>query len=185
MLPADRWLNSKPSLYNGVILRDVSPEEPALSEVEGIWRASAPRAAAKGVSASRQILHGLKAVQDDALVRRVTHGPALLRHKPPSCYVQFLPQLIMIRSYKGITPTIPQSCYVDDSAQLIGDVVLGDHASIWMNAVLRGDVHSIRVGAHSNVQDCSVLHGMKAAVRSFSGRVRHGGPLRDPAWLHH
>src|SRR5579872_681298 len=67
----------------------------------------------------------------------------------------------MIRSYKGITPTIPTSCYVDDSAQIIGDVVLGEHASVWMNAVLRGDVHSIRVGAYSNVQDCSVLHGMK------------------------
>jgi carbonic anhydrase/acetyltransferase-like protein (isoleucine patch superfamily) len=67
----------------------------------------------------------------------------------------------MIRSYKGISPTIPKSCYVDDSAQIIGDVVLGEHASIWMNAVLRGDVHSIRVGAHSNIQDCSVLHGMK------------------------
>ena len=50
---------------------------------------------------------------------------------------------------------------MDDSAQLIGDVILGEHASIWMNAVLRGDVHSIRVGAHSNIQDCSVLHGMK------------------------
>ena len=42
----------------------------------------------------------------------------------------------MIRSYKGITPTIPASCYVDDSAQIIGDVVLGEHASVWMNAVL-------------------------------------------------
>jgi carbonic anhydrase/acetyltransferase-like protein (isoleucine patch superfamily) len=67
----------------------------------------------------------------------------------------------MIRSYKGVTPTIPASCYVDDSAQIIGDVVLGEHASVWMNAVLRGDLHSIRVGAHSNIQDCSVLHGMK------------------------
>src|SRR6202167_1301430 len=67
----------------------------------------------------------------------------------------------MIRSYKGVTPTIPSSCYVDDSAQIIGDVVLGEHASVWMNAVVRGDVHSIRIGAHSNVQDCSVLHGMR------------------------
>ena len=66
----------------------------------------------------------------------------------------------MIRSYKGVTPTVPLSCYVDDSAQLIGDVVLGENASVWMNAVLRGDVHSIRVGANSNIQDCSVLHGM-------------------------
>ena len=66
----------------------------------------------------------------------------------------------MIRSYKGISPTIPASCYVDESAQLIGDVVLGENASIWMNAVVRGDVHYIRVGANSNIQDCSVLHGM-------------------------
>jgi carbonic anhydrase/acetyltransferase-like protein (isoleucine patch superfamily) len=66
----------------------------------------------------------------------------------------------MIRSYKGITPTVPASCYVDDSAQLIGDVTLGENASVWMNAVLR-DVHSIRVGANSNIQDCSMLHGMK------------------------
>ena len=67
----------------------------------------------------------------------------------------------MIRSYKGMTPRVPATAYVDESAQLIGDVQLGEHASIWMNAVLRGDVHHIRVGAHSNVQDCSVLHGMK------------------------
>lgn len=56
---------------------------------------------------------------------------------------------------------MPRTAFVDESAQLIGDVVLGEHASVWMNAVLRGDVHSIRVGANSNIQDCSVLHGMK------------------------
>ncbi|MFZ0662055.1 MAG: gamma carbonic anhydrase family protein [Acidobacteriaceae bacterium] len=67
----------------------------------------------------------------------------------------------MIRTYQGHTPVIPESCYVDVSAQVIGDVVLGEHASIWMNAVVRGDVHSVRVGAHSNVQDCTVLHGMR------------------------
>jgi carbonic anhydrase/acetyltransferase-like protein (isoleucine patch superfamily) len=66
----------------------------------------------------------------------------------------------MLRSYKGLSPRVPPSCYVDASAQLIGDVELGENASIWMNAVLRGDVNSIRVGANSNVQDCSVLHGM-------------------------
>lgn len=66
----------------------------------------------------------------------------------------------MIRSYKGITPTIPQSCYVDESAQVIGDVTLGENASIWMNAVVRGDVNFIRIGANSNIQDCCVMHGM-------------------------
>lgn len=67
----------------------------------------------------------------------------------------------MIRSYKGISPQIPPSCYVDESAQIIGDVVLGENASVWMNAVVRGDVFAIRIGANSNIQDCSVLHGMK------------------------
>lgn len=67
----------------------------------------------------------------------------------------------MIRSYQGITPAVPATCYVDPSAQVIGDVVLGEQASIWMNAVVRGDVNSIRIGAKSNVQDCAVLHGMR------------------------
>ncbi|HEV2618548.1 MAG TPA: gamma carbonic anhydrase family protein [Acidobacteriaceae bacterium] len=67
----------------------------------------------------------------------------------------------MIRLYQGIRPTVPASCYIDASAQVIGDVVLGERASIWMNAVVRGDVNSIRIGANSNVQDCAVLHGMR------------------------
>jgi carbonic anhydrase/acetyltransferase-like protein (isoleucine patch superfamily) len=67
----------------------------------------------------------------------------------------------MVRSYLGYSPVIPGSCYIDVSAQIIGQVELGEHASVWMNAVLRGDVHSIRVGANSNVQDCAVLHGMR------------------------
>jgi carbonic anhydrase/acetyltransferase-like protein (isoleucine patch superfamily) len=67
----------------------------------------------------------------------------------------------MIRRYQGHVPKIPASCYVDQSAQVIGDVTLGEHSSVWMNAVLRGDVHSIRLGANSNVQDCAVLHGQR------------------------
>jgi carbonic anhydrase/acetyltransferase-like protein (isoleucine patch superfamily) len=67
----------------------------------------------------------------------------------------------MIRSYQGRLPQFPASCYVDLSAQVIGDVTLGEHSSVWMNAVLRGDVNSIRVGANSNVQDCAVLHGQR------------------------
>ena len=67
----------------------------------------------------------------------------------------------MIRPYQGISPTIPSSCYIDVSAQVIGDIVLGERSSVWMNAVVRGDVNSIRIGANSNVQDCAVLHGMR------------------------
>jgi len=67
----------------------------------------------------------------------------------------------MLRTYQGHSPTIPESCYIDPSAQILGDVVLGERSSVWMNAVLRGDVNSIRVGSNSNVQDCSVLHGQR------------------------
>jgi carbonic anhydrase/acetyltransferase-like protein (isoleucine patch superfamily) len=75
----------------------------------------------------------------------------------------------MIRSYKGITPQFPTTCYVDESAQLIGDVICGEHSSIWMGAVLRGDVHEIRVGHYSNIQDNSVLHGMTQQYGVYVG----------------
>jgi carbonic anhydrase/acetyltransferase-like protein (isoleucine patch superfamily) len=75
----------------------------------------------------------------------------------------------MIRSYQGRSPQIPASCYVDLSAQLIGDVTLGERSSVWMNAVLRGDVNSIRVGANSNVQDCAVLHGQRNLYQVIVG----------------
>jgi len=77
----------------------------------------------------------------------------------------------MIRSYQGKTPIVPDSCYVDLSAQLIGDVELGDQASVWMNAVLRGDVNAIRLGARSNVQDCAVLHGMRYVYPVIVGEM--------------
>jgi carbonic anhydrase/acetyltransferase-like protein (isoleucine patch superfamily) len=68
----------------------------------------------------------------------------------------------MLRPYKGISPRLGARVYVDLSAQVIGDVELGDHASVWMNAVVRGDVHSIRIGAYSNIQDNCVVHVFKA-----------------------
>ena len=67
----------------------------------------------------------------------------------------------MIVPYNGKRPQIDPTAYVADSADLIGDVTVGEHASVWFRAVLRGDVHYIRVGARSNVQDGCVLHGMK------------------------
>ena len=67
----------------------------------------------------------------------------------------------MLRSYKGVAPRLGQRVYVDASAQVIGDVELGDHSSVWMNAVVRGDVHSIRIGAYSNIQDNCVVHVFK------------------------
>jgi gamma-carbonic anhydrase len=64
----------------------------------------------------------------------------------------------MIRAFRGKTPQIAPSAYVDPSAQVIGDVVIGEKSSVWPNATLRGDVHSLRIGAGTNIQDNSVLH---------------------------
>lgn len=68
----------------------------------------------------------------------------------------------MLRPFKRIWPKLGERVYVDVSAQVIGDVELADHASVWMNAVIRGDVHSIRIGPHTNVQDNCVIHVYKA-----------------------
>lgn len=57
-----------------------------------------------------------------------------------------------------MTPRCGQGVYVDPSAQVIGDVELGDHTSVWMNAVVRGDVFPVRIGSHTNVQDGCLLH---------------------------
>jgi carbonic anhydrase/acetyltransferase-like protein (isoleucine patch superfamily) len=67
----------------------------------------------------------------------------------------------MLRPYQGISPRIHESCYIDESAQIIGDVEIGENSSVWMNAVIRGDVFAIRIGKNCSVQDCSVLHGMR------------------------
>jgi len=64
----------------------------------------------------------------------------------------------MIRPFGGVHPRIPDSAYVDMSAQVIGDVQLGEQSSIWCNAVLRGDMYYIRVGDRTNIQDNCVVH---------------------------
>src|SRR6267143_1770560 len=64
----------------------------------------------------------------------------------------------MIRSFRGVHPQIHDTAYVDQSAQIIGDVHLGEQSSVWCNTVLRGDMYYIRIGNRTNVQDNSVIH---------------------------
>ena len=66
-----------------------------------------------------------------------------------------------IRPYKGHIPQIAATAYIDESAVVIGDVVIGEDSSAWPCAVIRGDVHYIRIGVRTNIQDGSVLHVMK------------------------
>ena len=67
----------------------------------------------------------------------------------------------MIRSFKGTSPTVDHSAYVDESAQVIGDVHIGPESSVWMNVVIRGDVNHIRIGKRTNIQDLTMVHVMR------------------------
>ncbi len=86
----------------------------------------------------------------------------------------------MIRSYRGRWPQIAKSAYIDPAAVLIGEVTIGEQASVWPGAVIRGDVHWIRIGARTNIQDGSVLHVMKDECPLSIGdgvTVGHGAVL--------
>ena len=93
----------------------------------------------------------------------------------------------MLRQFKGVTPRVHDTAYVDDSAQVIGDVEIGAESSVWMNAVVRGDVHSIRIGNRSNLQDATVVHVMNGTHPTTIGNdvtighaaVVHGCTIAD------
>ncbi len=67
----------------------------------------------------------------------------------------------MVRPHRGRWPDIHPTAFVDQSAQVIGDVTLGEASSVWMNVVIRGDVHSIRIGHRTNLQDGTIVHAMR------------------------
>ncbi len=67
----------------------------------------------------------------------------------------------MIKPYKDINPRIAPTAYIEESARIIGDVEIGEYSSVWCNAVLRGDVHYIRLGKRTNIQDNCVIHCTK------------------------
>jgi len=64
----------------------------------------------------------------------------------------------MIKKFRGKSPLIPNSCYISESVDLIGDVILGENVSIWFGTVVRGDMNFIIIGNQSNIQDNSVIH---------------------------
>jgi carbonic anhydrase/acetyltransferase-like protein (isoleucine patch superfamily) len=66
----------------------------------------------------------------------------------------------MLRRFRDVLPRVHPTAFVDDSAQVIGDVEIGEESSVWMAVVIRGDVHRIRIGRRSNIQDGTVIHVM-------------------------
>jgi carbonic anhydrase/acetyltransferase-like protein (isoleucine patch superfamily) len=93
----------------------------------------------------------------------------------------------VIRKFKGISPAVDQSAYVDESAQVIGDVEIGAESSVWMNVVIRGDVNHIRIGKRTNIQDLTLLHGMTGTHATVLGdevtvghaAIIHGATIQD------
>jgi gamma-carbonic anhydrase len=83
----------------------------------------------------------------------------------------------MLRPHHGTMPRVDPTAYVDASAQVIGEVEIGAESSVWMNAVIRGDVHRIRIGARSNIQDGTVVHVMRDTHATTIGNdvtIGHG-----------
>ncbi len=64
----------------------------------------------------------------------------------------------MIKPYRGVLPTIASSAFIEDTAVIVGDVAIHPESSVWFNTVIRGDVHYIRIGHRTNIQDLSLLH---------------------------
>lgn len=93
----------------------------------------------------------------------------------------------MIRSFLGVHPRFDESNFIAPSADVIGDVWLGKNSSVWYNTTIRGDVHRIRIGDHSNVQDNSVIHVTHSTAPTHIGNfvtighgaIVHGCTIRD------
>ena len=99
--------------------------------------------------------------------------------------------MALIKEVRVFSPQIGEDCYLAENATIVGDVVMGDGCSIWFNAVLRGDVNSIRIGNHVNIQDGAVLHTLyqKSTIEigdyvSVGHNVTiHGATVKDYALI--
>ena len=94
---------------------------------------------------------------------------------------------MMIKPFKGILPTIHETAFIEDSAVVIGDVVIGELSNVWFHTVIRGDVHHIRIGDRTNIQDLCMLHVTKELYPLHIGNevtvghnvVLHGCEIND------
>lgn len=95
--------------------------------------------------------------------------------------------MAIVKSVRNFTPRYGDNCYMAENATLIGDIIMGNDCSIWFNAVLRGDVNSIRIGDNVNIQDGAVLHTLfERSVIEIGNNVTiahnaviHGAKIED------
>ena len=86
----------------------------------------------------------------------------------------------LILPFKGTTPTIADDCFVAPNATVIGDVVIGSGTSVWFGVVIRGDVHEIRIGERTNIQDGTIIHVTEGKLGTYIGSditIGHGAVL--------
>ena len=95
--------------------------------------------------------------------------------------------MALILPVKGVHPEIPESCFVAPNATIVGDVIMGEACSVWFNAVVRGDVNSIRMGNKVNIQDGACIHCTYEKTKTVIGNhvsighhaLVHGCTLED------
>lgn len=80
----------------------------------------------------------------------------------------------MLIQFAGMMPAVPESCFVAGSAELIGDITLGESVNIWYGTVIRGDINTIVIGDNTNIQDGSVIHVDTPSDKEGSGSVKIG-----------
>jgi gamma-carbonic anhydrase len=95
--------------------------------------------------------------------------------------------MALIKSVRGYTPKFGKNCFLAENATVIGEVEMGDNCTVWFNAVVRGDVHSILIGDNTNIQDGAIIHGTYKKNNTVIGRnvsiahnaVVHGCKVED------
>ena len=95
--------------------------------------------------------------------------------------------MAIIKTLKGYTPKVGENCFLAETATLVGQVEIGNNCSVWYNAVLRGDVHYIKIGNNTNIQDNATIHATYKKsptnignnVTVAHGAIVHGCTLKD------
>lgn len=95
--------------------------------------------------------------------------------------------MALIKSVRGYSPVFGDNCFIADNATIVGNVTIGNDCSIWFNAVIRGDVHYIRIGNKVNIQDAAIIHAtfeksptnIGNSVSIAHGAIVHGCTIHD------
>ena len=143
-----------------------------------------PDDAARGRRTSRRCRDRQDAAGCPGATARPPGTPAL--PAPTDLPSASVPAIIlrMLRPHRGRLPLVHPAAFIDDSAQVIGDVEIGEDSSVWMMVVIRGDVHRIRIGRRTNVQDGTVVHVMKDTHPTTIGDDVTIGHAARHSWLH-